>query len=162
MFNLTVTTDSVEATESLAASLGSVVRGGEVFELHSDVGGGKTTFTKGFGKGLEITDPIQSPTFTISRLYKGRDDLELHHFDFYRLNDAGIMSAELAESLAQSNAIVVVEWADVVEAVLPVERIRVSIAVTSENGRSISFEIPEKFAHLAQALQQWKSTRNIA
>lgn len=162
MLHLKVTTDSVEATESLAASLGAKLQGGEVFELHSDVGGGKTTFAKGLGKGLEITDPIQSPTFTISRLYKGRDDLELHHFDFYRLNDAGVTSAELAESLAQPNAIVVVEWADVVESVLPAERIRVDIIATSEKGRLFNFEIPNKFAYLTQALQQWQEMRNLA
>lgn len=162
MSTVKISTDSVVATESLAACLGAVVRGGEVFELHSDVGGGKTTFTKGLAKGLDITDPVQSPTFTISRLYKARNDLELHHFDFYRLQDAGIMSAELAESLAQPNAIVVVEWADVVEKVLPVDRIRIVITATSEMGRLLDISIPEKFAYLVEALRQWETMRNIA
>jgi tRNA threonylcarbamoyladenosine biosynthesis protein TsaE len=162
MSHLALTTDSVAATESLAACLGQVVRGHEVFELRSDVGGGKTTFTKGLGRGLEIDDPIQSPTFTISRLYKARNNLELHHFDFYRLQDAGIMSAELAESLTQPNAIVVVEWADVVESVLPDARIQITISTTSEMGRLLTIDIPEKFAYLAQALQQWNEQRNIA
>ncbi|HEX4662627.1 MAG TPA: hypothetical protein VH144_03355, partial [Candidatus Saccharimonadales bacterium] len=70
--------------------------------------------------------------------------------------------AELAESLTQPNAIVVVEWADVVESVLPDARIQITISTTSEMGRLLTIDIPEKFAYLAQALQQWNEQRNIA
>ncbi len=86
---ITVITNSPEATQSLAQSLGKFMRGGEIIDLVSDVGGGKTTFTKGLARGLLVEEVVQSPTFTISRLYHARDGLELHHFDFYRLPEAG-------------------------------------------------------------------------
>jgi len=72
--------------------LGSFLVGGEVIELVGDVGAGKTTLTKGIGIGLGVTENVQSPSFTISQVYDARDNLTLSHYDFYRLNDAGIMS----------------------------------------------------------------------
>src|ERR1700694_4100448 len=107
MSEIIINTNSVIETQTLAEAIGQVLRGGEVIELIRDLGGGKTTFTKGLARGLSITDTVQSPTFTICRTYVARDNLELHHFDFYRLQEPGIMSAELNESLQQTGVIVV-------------------------------------------------------
>lgn len=113
--------------------IGARLTGGEVFELIGDVGAGKTTFTRGLAKGLDVTEPIQSPTFTINREYQGRDDLRLMHYDFYRLTEAGIMEAELAEALADSHTVTVVEWSDVVSNVLPKDHVSITILPTRDN-----------------------------
>lgn len=112
------------------------LRGGEVFELVGDVGAGKTTFTKGLARGLDIQDAVQSPTFTISREYDGARGLHLVHYDFYRLDDAGIMADELAESLADAQGVTVVEWAETVASVLPGDRVTLTIKLVADDERA--------------------------
>lgn len=121
----------------LGEKIGTTLKGGEVFELVGDVGAGKTTFVKGLAKGLAIADDVQSPSFTISRLYSGRDNLELVHYDFYRLTDAGIMTNELAEMVSDPQVVTVVEWADIVEGVLPDEHYRIAITAPTETTRQV-------------------------
>ena len=122
-----------------AEQIGRQLVGGEVIELIGDVGAGKTTFTKGLAKGLGINEVIQSPTFTISREYDARDGLRLSHYDFYRLPDAGIMADELHETTADQRSITVVEWAEVVDSVLPEKRItlRITPSRMSETSRDV-------------------------
>jgi tRNA threonylcarbamoyladenosine biosynthesis protein TsaE len=120
--------------------IGSLLKGGEVIELVGDVGAGKTTLTKGIALGLGINDAIQSPTFTINRLYPARDDLTLVHYDFYRLHDAGVMAAELHEVVSDSAMITIVEWGEVVAGVLPESRTRIAIVPTAEDRRQITIE----------------------
>jgi tRNA threonylcarbamoyladenosine biosynthesis protein TsaE len=107
--------------------VGARLVGGEVFELVGDVGAGKTTFVRGLAKGLGVSEQVQSPTFTISREYHCRDDLRLVHYDFYRLNEAGLMADELAESIGDKKSIVVIEWSGVASDQLPVGRIAIEI-----------------------------------
>lgn len=136
-------------TERLAAVIAGQLRGGEVIELKSDLGGGKTTFTRGLVQGLGSSDRVASPTFTVSREYKG-GRLHVYHFDFYRLGEAGIMADELAEILLDKISVVVVEWAEMVQNVLPADRLTVEITVVSECEREIFFSYPE---HLAYAVE---------
>lgn len=136
--------ESVEEGQQLAQRLGGLLRGGEVIELVGDVGAGKTTFTKGLALGLGIDDDVQSPTFTISRVYKGRDALTMTHYDFYRLSDAGILKDELAESISDKTNITVIEWAGLVEGVLPDGRLRIEIITTGENTRTLMFETKDE------------------
>lgn len=148
-------TDSLEATQALAETLGRALRGREVMEFISDVGGGKTTFVKGLARGLEITDTVQSPTFTISRIYNARDNLELHHFDFYRLNQAGVVADELAESVSQPNAITAVEWGEIVHDVLPAQRMTIHLSSLGETDRKITITTPQGFDHIDKALASY-------
>ena len=131
-------------TKSLGEHLGRLLRGGETIELVGDVGAGKTTFTKGLAIGLGIDEAIQSPSFTISRVYDARDGLVLSHYDFYRLADAGIMNDELRETLGDPETVTVIEWADIVEGVLPTERLRLSFESPSETGRIVTIDGPAK------------------
>ena len=124
--------------KQLGLGIGQLLKGGEVLELVGDVGAGKTTFTKGLALGMGITEPVQSPTFTISRLYDTPHGLQLAHYDFYRLQEAGIMSDELVETLNQPMTVTVVEWAGVVDGVLPEDRLRVEISATSETDRHVT------------------------
>lgn len=124
--------------QEFGVRLGGLLQGGEVIELVGDVGAGKTTLVKGLARGLAIDDTVQSPTFTINRVYTARDELELVHYDFYRLIDAGIMTLEVAERVNDPRSIVVVEWAEVVDTVLPDDRLTVHITSPTETTREIT------------------------
>lgn len=117
--------------------LGALLRGGEIIELVGDVGAGKTTLTKAIAGGLQITEDVQSPSFTISRIYEARDGLSLAHYDFYRLSDAGILANELHETVREAKTITIVEWADIVSGVLPDDRLTIHITPLSETARKV-------------------------
>lgn len=123
--------------KTFGARLGGLLGGGEVIELVGDVGAGKTTLTKGIAAGLGVDEDVQSPSFTISRVYDTPSDLRLSHYDFYRLQDAGIMADELQETVTDSHGITIIEWAEVVSGVLPADRLTIHITSPSENTRRI-------------------------
>lgn len=125
--------------ETIARRLGKAVKGGEVLELVGDVGAGKTTFTKAFALDLGIQETIQSPTFTISNTYQARDSLELRHYDFYRLHDAGVMRDELAEALEDPTVVTVIEWSEIVQSVLPEDRLTITFSPVEDDTRSLVF-----------------------
>lgn len=129
---------SEQAMYDLGSHLGSLFVGGEALELVGDVGAGKTTLTKGLAQGLRVNESVQSPSFTISRVYDGRDGLRLEHYDFYRLSDPGIMKDELAESVADDKTVVVVEWGASVTDVLPADRLVVGIVSPGEFEREVT------------------------
>lgn len=139
--------NSVEQTESIAESIGSKLRGGEVIELISELGGGKTSFTHGLAKAIGSNDRVASPTFTISRIYNGKK-LNIHHFDFYRLDSAGLITHELADTLSDPSNVVVVEWGNLVEKSLPVDRLRIEFVYINENSRKLLFNYPKNLSYL--------------
>ena len=128
--------NSTEEMIEFGKEIGSNVEGGSVLELIGDVGAGKTTFTKGLALGLGVLETVQSPTFTISRVYEG-DNLTLSHYDFYRLNDYGIMKMELAENLSDPQNITVVEWAGELADILPEKHLRLIFESISEDKRLV-------------------------
>lgn len=140
-------TISPEATQILAASIGEKCKGGEVIELVSDLGGGKTAFVRGLAQGMGSHDQVASPTFTISREYRA-DTLTLYHFDFYRLHEPGIITAELAEFIADPHAVVAVEWSDIVKHVLPEKRVTVKLTLIGEQSRHLEFTYPSELSYL--------------
>jgi tRNA threonylcarbamoyladenosine biosynthesis protein TsaE len=138
---------SLGNTLEIAASIGRELKSGEIFELVSDLGGGKTAFVRGLAAGMGSTDNVSSPSFTITNEYKA-GELTLYHFDFYRLNEPGVLKQELSEALADPHAVVAVEWADIVENVLPANRIRVRINVSGENSRKFRFVYTKELSYL--------------
>lgn len=150
----TVSTSS-EGTERLGRLLGRLLKSPEIIELHADLGGGKTTFVRGLARGLGSKDMVASPTFTLSKIYKVKNGQEIHHFDFYRLYDAGIMADQLTESLESSNVITVVEWGDVVQNVLPEEKLTIEFKPTANDSeeREIRISYPETKAALVRKLE---------
>ena len=117
-------------------SFGENLRAPIVIELVGDVGAGKTTFVRGLAEGLGVKESVTSPSFTISKSYAFPGGT-LVHYDFYRLPDPGLMSEDLAESIADPTAIVIVEWADSVENLLPANRTRIEINYTDDGSREI-------------------------
>lgn len=150
MITRKIQTSTPQATEALATSIGARFRGGEIIELVSDLGGGKTTFTRGLASGIGSKDVVASPTFTISKIYTS-EKLTLHHFDFYRLNNSGLIAHELHDVMQDANAVVVVEWADIVKEVLPVTRLTVTIAkIVNDEGRLFTFSCPDELSYLLE------------
>ncbi len=125
-------TEMLEFGRNFAAKL----KAPAVLELIGDVGAGKTTFTRGLAEGLGVKATLSSPSFTISRLYQG-DDCILAHYDFYRLEDPGIMSEDLAESIEDLKTITVIEWGQSIKELLPENHYVVEIKYIDENTREV-------------------------
>jgi len=119
------------------------------------LGGGKTTFTQGLAKGLGSKDIVASPTFTISKIYKARDGVEIHHFDFYRLNEPGLVANQLEESLKDKNVITVIEWSDIVKGVLPEDRLSIKFEPTASDPdeRKITISYSPNFTGLVKKME---------
>ncbi|HEY1063672.1 MAG TPA: tRNA (adenosine(37)-N6)-threonylcarbamoyltransferase complex ATPase subunit type 1 TsaE [Candidatus Saccharimonadales bacterium] len=135
----------------MAEQLGERLKGGEVIELVSDLGGGKTTFVRGLASGIGSNDTVSSPTFTLSNVYKGKD-LTMYHFDFYRLAEPGIMREEIAEVLKDPQAVTIIEWADIVHDVLPEDRVTMHITATGETSRHYDITTSERLQYLTKDL----------
>lgn len=157
----TVSTSS-DDTVRLGQLLGSLIKSPEVIELRSDLGGGKTTFVKGLVKGLGSHDIVTSPTFTLHKIYKTKTGQQVHHYDFYRLNEAGILSDELAESLADPSVTTVVEWPAIVDSILPASRLAVEFRPVEVNvdERLIVIEYPaSKIGLMKKLVSAWQEIR---
>ncbi len=137
MASIVIKSNSLDDTLALGRKLGGLLQGGEVIELISDLGGGKTALVRGLALGIGSNDQVMSPTFTISRIYTG-PKLQLHHFDFYRLSDPGIMKNELSEVLDLNDTVVAIEWSEAVRDVLPEDRLSVELVALEESVRDIN------------------------
>lgn len=146
---------SSAATSKIGERLGHACKGGEILLFVSDLGGGKTTLVKGLAIGLGSSDPTGSPSFAISKIYNCRDGLKLHHFDFYRLPEAGIMAHELSEIIDDTTAVIAIEWGDVVGDVLPPRHVEIHIDKTTDNedARTIRISCPAETAYILEGLE---------
>lgn len=142
---------SAKQTESLGEKIGKRLRGGEVIELSSDLGGGKTTFVRGLARGAGSKDNISSPSFTIKNVYSA-PRYEIWHFDFYRLNQAGMVGYELEDALGDSKIITVIEWAKDVSKVLPEDRLKIQFTPSPDESRELTIRWPKKLEYLVREL----------
>ena len=144
---------SAEAMQKLGAQIGTHVAGGETIMLIGDIGAGKTTFTKGLALAMGITEDIQSPTFTISRVYPASNNRTLAHYDFYRLSDPGIMRAELHEAAHDDHTVTVIEWGDIVADSISPHVLTVHITSNSETARTVTLEGRGGATHIIEELR---------
>lgn len=146
---------NVKELDALAERLAPRLRGGETIELISDLGGGKTAFVRCLVGHLNSTDAVASPSFTIENVYRS-ERFDIHHFDFYRLDEPGICAYELAEAVADSAKLVIVEWGDIVADILPKRRLSVTINRLQERAtdepRSFVFKAPLALGYLIKSL----------
>lgn len=111
-----------------------------VIEMVGDVGTGKTTLTRGLAEGLGVEEPVTSPSFTISKSYALPGGGRLVHYDFYRLNDPGLMVEDLEENLGEPRNVVVVEWGESVADLLPEQRMVVRVDYNDDGTREVVIE----------------------
>ena len=126
-------TRSPEETYELGRKIGLQARPGQVYTLTGDLGVGKTVFTQGVAAGLGITEPVSSPTFTIVQVYEeGR--LPFYHFDVYRIGDIEEMEEIGYDDYFFGQGICLIEWADLIEEILPENLIKIRIEKDLEKG----------------------------
>ena len=128
-----IETNSPEETEALGKKLATAAKPGQVFTLIGDLGVGKTVFTQGFAIGLQIPEAICSPTFTIVQVYdSGR--LPFYHFDVYRIGDIEEMDEIGYEDYIYGDGVSLIEWANLIEDILPEHYTQVTIEKDLEKG----------------------------
>ena len=126
-------TRSPEETYEKSKKIGLQARPGQVYTLTGDLGVGKTVFTQGVAAGLGITEPVSSPTFTIVQVYEeGR--LPFYHFDVYRIGDIEEMEEIGYDDYFFGKGICLIEWAELIEEILPDDRISITIEKNLEQG----------------------------
>ena len=137
-----IETRSAEETYQLGLEIGEKATAGQVYTMVGDLGVGKTVFTQGMAKGLAIEEPISSPTFTIVQVYdEGR--LPFYHFDVYRIGDISEMDEIGYEDYIYGEGVALIEWANLIEEILPEKRISIMIEKDLEQGfdyRKITIE----------------------
>ena len=127
-----LTTYSEEETIELAQNIESEKFPNMVICLRGDLGSGKTVFTKGFAKAMEITEEVTSPTFNIIKEYT-TGEMPLFHMDVYRLD--GKVDELGIEEYFTKRGITIIEWSDLIEDILPKNRLRIRIKMVDENTR---------------------------
>jgi tRNA threonylcarbamoyladenosine biosynthesis protein TsaE len=120
-----IETLSPEETGILGEKLGSILRAGDMICLYGGLGAGKTCFAQGIARGLGIGDTVTSPTFTLINEYYGR--LPFYHMDVYRLDSAMEMDDLGYEEYFYSGGVILIEWADKINELLPEERLDITI-----------------------------------
>ncbi|KJF25874.1 ATP/GTP hydrolase [Clostridium aceticum] len=132
-----------QETKNLGIKLGRLVKPGDILCLIGDLGAGKTTFTKAFAIGLEVEDDVTSPTFTILQEYQGR--IPLYHFDVYRIENINEMEDIPYEEYFYGNGVCVIEWAHLIQEVLPKDYMKIQINYVDIELREICFEATNEY-----------------
>ena len=139
---MVIETHDPEETFEVGRTIGMNAKPGQIYTLTGDLGVGKTVFTQGVAAGLGITEPVNSPTFTIIQEYEdGR--LPFYHFDVYRIGDLEEMEEIGYDDYFFGQGICLIEWAEHIEEILPEKRIEVTIEKDLERGfeyRKITIE----------------------
>lgn len=124
---------SEQDTAEFARDLAAKSKKGDIYALTGDLGVGKTAFTKGFAEGLGITEPVVSPTFTFVQMYD-EGKMPLYHFDVYRIGDISEMDEIGYEDCFYGDGVSIMEWADLVEELIPDNAYRVRISKDLSKG----------------------------
>ena len=128
-----IETNNAKETFELGVQIGREAKAGDVYTLVGDLGVGKTVFTQGLAKGLEIEEPISSPTFTIVQVYEeGR--LPFYYFDVYRIGDVEEMDEIGYEDYIYGQGVCLIEWSNLIEEILPEKRREITIEKDLEKG----------------------------
>ena len=128
-----IETNSASETLALGEKLGKAAKPGQIYTLNGDLGVGKTVLTQGFAKGLGITEAVNSPTFTIIQEYtEGR--LPFYHFDVYRIGDVEEMDEVGFDEYVSGEGVSLIEWANLIEEILPENRVNITIEKDLEQG----------------------------
>jgi tRNA threonylcarbamoyladenosine biosynthesis protein TsaE len=128
-------TRSTDETLALARAVGELLRAGDVVSLAGGLGAGKTVFARGVARALGVTEPVVSPSFTIVREYEGR--VPLVHVDVYRIDRFQELHDLGFEELLRDDAVTLVEWGDVIDGMLPGDRLDVRLAAGGDDDERV-------------------------
>jgi tRNA threonylcarbamoyladenosine biosynthesis protein TsaE len=163
--DLRLRTRTAEETRGVGQAVAAHLRARETVVLTGELGAGKTTFVQGVARGLDVTDQVTSPTFTLVREYQGR--LGIAHVDVYRLSRMQDVVDLGLDEIGDGQDVLLVEWGDVVADLLPPERLRVELLTEEDAGdeddelRRIQVSASggswsERWEALSGALKPWK------
>ena len=141
-----IETTNAEETFKLGVKIGEQARPGEIYTLNGDLGVGKTVFNQGVARGLGIEEPVNSPTFTIVQVYE-EGKMPFYHFDVYRIGDIEEMEEIGYDDYFFGNGVCLIEWAELIQELLPKQIISVTIEKNPEKGfdyRKITIDGLEK------------------
>ncbi len=122
---LRIITNSPDETKAFGYRIGKILAVGDILCLVGDLGAGKTTLTQSIARGLDVDDYVTSPTFTLINEYEGR--FPVYHFDVYRINDIEEMYDLGYEEYFGLKGVTIIEWANMIEEILPKERLNIEI-----------------------------------
>ncbi|MDD2681083.1 MAG: tRNA (adenosine(37)-N6)-threonylcarbamoyltransferase complex ATPase subunit type 1 TsaE [Patescibacteria group bacterium] len=134
--------NSPEETFTIGKELAATLKGGEVLALSGDLGAGKTAFVQGLAAGLGVKALVNSPTYTIMKLYRAKKGVikQLCHIDAYRLDSGSeLKDIGVDEYFGQADTVSAVEWAGRVKSSMPSNSLIISIKILDKNSRGISF-----------------------
>ena len=154
MKNYTYNSKSENDTKKLAIKIASMLKKGDLIVLCGDLGSGKTKFTEGFLKYFGLENEISSPTFTIVNEYK-KDDINIYHFDVYRLEDSSEFYAIGGDEYFE-NGICIIEWGELISDALPNEYIKIDFSrnESNENERFLNIQsIGKKYDNIIDILK---------
>jgi tRNA threonylcarbamoyladenosine biosynthesis protein TsaE len=157
---LVLATASPEETRAVGTSLAELLGPRDVVSLTGDLGAGKTTFVQGAAAGLNVTEPVLSPTFTLVRRYRGT--IPVYHLDVYRLERLQEVLDVGLDEILDEGAVVFIEWGDAIDPLLPPEHLQVELTLPPE-GDQRQLELTwqgeswtERIDRLAEALRSWR------
>jgi tRNA threonylcarbamoyladenosine biosynthesis protein TsaE len=152
---LQVTSQSTAATQTLGEQLGRLLEAGDIVCLYGELGSGKTMLAKGIAKGLGVSHEraVRSPTFVLMQRYEGR--VPVYHADLYRLDGPTDIADIGLRDLLGGDGVTVIEWADKLDALLPSERLDISLVHQTEETRLIT--IHPQGTRYRQRFERWQS-----
>jgi tRNA threonylcarbamoyladenosine biosynthesis protein TsaE len=159
---LHLATDDAEETRSLGRALAALLESGDVVSLTGDLGAGKTTLVQGVAAGLDVRQPVLSPTFTLVREYEGRHHVV--HLDVYRLDRIQDVLDLGFHEMVGEGGVVLIEWGDAIETLLPEDHLQVELTLAPDgqarridlSGSGSSWAV--RWDRLAQATEGWTRT----
>ena len=157
-----IITSSPEQTRQVGVILGKLLGAGDTICLYGDLGAGKTNFSFGVAKGLDVQEKyITSPTYTFVNEYEGR--VPFYHIDLYRLQEPGELENIGFDEYIECDGVTVIEWAERAEEELPAERLSLYLSTVDETSREIGFLAEgERYENLLGELRAELANRNIS
>lgn len=134
-----IKSDNLKKTQQIGCKLGRNLRGGEVIVLNGDLGSGKTTLTASIVKGAGSSDQVSSPSFLIKNQYNCARFI-IHHFDFFRLNDPGLMKNELIEIINNGQDVIVIEWGQIIKDLINKDYLTIDFKIEGYDSRKLSLK----------------------
>ena len=159
MPQLALRTGSADETRDVGDAIAPLLRQRDAVILTGELGAGKTTLVQGLARGLDVEEPVVSPTFTLVREYEGR--LPVAHVDVYRLERVQDVVDLGLEELGNGDDVLLVEWGDVIEELLPGDRLRLELTVLGDSEErligvsAVGWSWAERWAGVEAALEPW-------
>ena len=142
---------NLKKTEQIGFQLGQRLKGGEIIVLNGDLGSGKTTLTTSIVKGSGSLDQVNSPSFLIKNQYDCPNFI-IHHYDFFRLSDPGLMKNDLIEIINNGRDVIIIEWAQIINDLIVKDYLNIDFVIDNHDSRILKFKCHNNLKYLIDLL----------